>query len=813
MKSLKRILAVVLTFVLIFSMTACSGSGGEKAKFTSGKPDAVGDVFKLPDVKKSEDAKAPVIAAATRQVNTGDSITVTGQGFSADGLKVYIYAQSTKDNGKSYPVDFQLVSDIEIVVPVPESMEYGIYGVWVETANGKSGIELVNNPEIWWISMNEVIAGETVSVYGENLTTDNAEKSNIWLVSEDKYLAVEITYADPYKVSFTVPSGLKEGERYGILLHNGHGGEYGFAESEETIIFVSKKTMDFSGGNTVDVTKFGAKPDDAENNDGIAIENAILSAKDGDTIYFPKGTYIIDTDITVDKSLCFKGESLDNTKIIIGDNVQETVFDIKVGPSEFKNIHFSNVLARGKLKARVIRFVGDGTQTDYLNLYVHNCRFSQSTSPAAMSAVELINVVNLCGVMIKNNDFAATRITTTSKITKLFINNNKYYGMYCVGAYYDQNAMHITSTHKYDISGNYMCSMDAVEDKTHILDVGDRTVGRAIAIQGTSNKAYIADNEVVAAGLPNDNAGEQILLETQRLLYMGKPVSATENTITMSDDFNIATMVTDSWGIRLSAGSVVSVVLGPGMTQYRFISKIEGQTLTLSEPWDIVPTKDSTVTLCPTAYNIVIFRNKISGYKNYEMNAGATVGVQSYNDIYNLRIIDNYFCDMPIGINISGHVRFDGKDTSSAGNYWSIVSGNKIKDVCTGIRFTVETVPTKTQDEILFHTAYGVTIRRNTISDTTLFKSSNLQGIGGHGIIYGRTKADYSISPDSTTWLGSWDYGTVFENNVFENCAQHNILLCKHQGSTVLRGNVAKSGVKDIYTLENNLAEEPIVMD
>ena len=348
MKSFKRIISVILVLSLIASLAACGGAGGKKASFKSGKPKAAGDVFSLPKVEKTQGAGAPVIADATRQANPGDSVTVTGQGFSASGLKVYLYAQSTEDNGKSYETSFQYVSDIEVVVPIDEDIEYGVYGIWVETANGKSNVELVNDPEIWWISMNEVLAGETVSIYGENLTADNADKSNVWLISGDKYMQVETVYADPYKVSFTVPAGLKSGERYGILLHNGHGGEYGFAETDETIIFVDKKTTDFSGGKVIDVTQFGAKPDDEENIDGIAIENAILSAKSGDTIYFPDGTYIIDGDINVDKSLLFKGESVDKTKIIVGDNVKETVFDIKAGPAEFKNIHFSNVLSRGK---------------------------------------------------------------------------------------------------------------------------------------------------------------------------------------------------------------------------------------------------------------------------------------------------------------------------------------------------------------------------------------------------------------------------------------------------------------------------------
>lgn len=818
MKIFRTVLSVVTVFCLAMVVTACGGKTGQSANaaselFRSGKPEAIGDIFALPEVSQSESVSAPVIAGITVQAGPGDSIIITGEGFSADKLKVYLYSQSTGDNGKAYEADYKLVNDTEIIAVVDENIEYGIYGVYVETVNGTSKIKLVNAPEIWWIGINEVYPGEEVNIYGENLTTENGEgKTNVWLTAEDKYCPVEIAYADPYKVTFTVPEDIETGNKYGVTLHNGHGGDCGFAVSGETVNVTAKKKADFSSGRIIDVTDYGALPEDTENDDSAAVKKAVAEAKDGDTIYFPNGNYVMGSRITVGKMLCFAGESLES-KIVMGPNVSTAIFYIKNIPVEFKGLSFYEVRVSGPFTAGMIYFNGDGAPSENTNLYVHNCRFTQKTSYAAKSKENCITVMNGSGVVVRNNDFATTEAFYADNCQKAIFEDNLYYGQYYAGCYYHQMAVKFFRSKCYDVSNNYFASADILTDDTYTLSAGDLINGRTVVMQGTAEKGYIAKNEIVCSGIPDYCAGEQIMYEGNRLTYLGGVDSATENTITLDEEFSLD-------GVRVinpefGAGSFINVVLGKGVTQYRIIKEVNGNQITVSEPWDIIPDSTSKITLSSPQYDQAIYKNNISGYKNHSKNAGGGCAIMTYNEAYNIKIVDNVINDMITGIYVTQH--FKENITESAGCYWVTVSGNKMKDCNIGIRYMTTGMIEPIQKEILMHTTYGILIRRNTFENIVDWTQKDLAGVGGYGILCGRTVADYNNGSTSgntnADWLGDWMFGSLIENNAFKNCVQGNILMAKLQGKTVLRGNTAEGSVTDIFTLENEKAGKPIVTD
>lgn len=821
MRKFKGILSIVLAVCIGALATAC-GAGGDgnegnaltAAKlFSSGTPEPVGDIFNLPEISQIESGSAPIIAGITKQANPGDSIIVTGEGFTDESLKVYLYAQSTDDDGKLYEPKFQYVSDTEIVVIVDESIKYGIYGIYVETSKGTSKIKLVNAPEIWWMGLNEVVPGDTVTVYGENLTTDNGEeKTNIWLTDDDGYCAVEVTYADPYKVSFTVPETITAGKTYGIMLHNGHGGKYGFATTDETVKVAEKRKCDFSKGKRIDVTEYGALPDDAENDDSSAVKKAVAAAEDGDTIYFPNGTYVIGSRITVKKTLCFEGESLD-TKIVMGSNVSTAIFYVKNVPAEFKNLSFYEVRVSGEFTAGMIYYAGNHQYDGNWNLYVHDCRFTQKTSYAAKSKEICINAMDTKGIIIRNNDFATTEAFYADNCEKTVFENNLYYGQYYAGAHYHQMAIKFYRSRCFDASNNYFASADILTDDTYTLSSGDLINGRSVVIQGTAEKGYISKNEIVCSGIPDQCAGEQIMYEGPRLTHLGGVISATENTIILDDDFSLEDIkIVNS---NFDVGAMINVVLGKGVTQYRVIKSIDGNKITVTEPWDIIPNNESKITLSTPQYDQVVYKNTISGYKNHSQNAGGGCAVMTYNEAYNIRIVDNLISDMVTGIYVTQH--FKENITASSGCYWVVVSGNKITNSNIGIRFTTTGMIEQTQDDILMHTTYGIMLRRNIFEDIVDWTQSNLIGVGGYGILCGRTVADYNNGSTSgntnADWLGDWMFGSVIENNQFINCEQGNVLMAKLQGKTVLRNNTATGKITNSYTLENNKAFKPIVIE
>lgn len=151
------------------------------------------------------------------------------------------------------------VDDNTMIVTVDASLKYGIYGIYVKNANGTSNLAYVNRPLVWWVGMTAVNAGDEFSLYGENLTTGNGSSTNAYLVNDEGgWRKLEVSFADPYKVTVKIPTGLADGKKYTVRLHNGHGGQQGWADATETITYYAARVNAFSG-KTLNVTAYGAR--------------------------------------------------------------------------------------------------------------------------------------------------------------------------------------------------------------------------------------------------------------------------------------------------------------------------------------------------------------------------------------------------------------------------------------------------------------------------------------------------------------------------------------------------------------------------
>lgn len=55
------------------------------------------------------------------------------------------------------------------------SMPYGMYLLYIKNGVGFSRPVRINAPRVTWLSADNASAGETITIYGNNLTTDNLE--------------------------------------------------------------------------------------------------------------------------------------------------------------------------------------------------------------------------------------------------------------------------------------------------------------------------------------------------------------------------------------------------------------------------------------------------------------------------------------------------------------------------------------------------------------------------------------------------------------------------------------------------------------
>ena len=798
---LKKILCAVLCAVLcgclLLGLTACGGNSSTKnggdaqkvytAQFKSGLPKAPGDVYTAP---KGGSGSAITLGQASAQAYPDDSVIVMGEGFSGEGVKAYVYAQSTRANGKAHEAKFFVTEDQTAMVTIDKELDYGLYGIYFEQGGKKSNILYVNKPKIWWVGVTNLTSGNTLKIFGENLTTDNKNKAYVYLAAEGKYCPLRVTFADPYKIEAQIPAGLKDGAEYEIIVHNGHGGELGFATAEEKFIFSEDAPITF-GGETLDVTKFGAKPND-DADDSAAIQQALDGASDGDTIYFPLGKYNIETSIQVDKAvklMGFKQNGKIKSTLVMGAEMEGAMISAGVGPFEVTALNFWDV-RQTKLKNSFISFVGDSNLTDTWNVYIHGCNFTQQSNPMWNAIQPALHIEDATQAIIEDNRLEVSQFAFINKVDKAYVNNNTYIGTYMVSSpAINANALLVWSTNMMESAGNKFYSRHNDTENVSVIDLNSYTNGRSYALQNYTNNLYIANNDIVGAGMPDANIGEQIMFENGRAYYLGSVGSADKDYITLPAGNNI----------KPSAGDIITLSEGKGKGQIRFVKTLDKEKIILNEPLNILPDSTTVISMIHHGgYNAAIHKNKMIGYSNYYNNWGATCGVQIYSNNVNLFITQNDFSYMCYGVCVSPHggAGLSGKSVIN-GTYWIIIADNKISETDTGIRFNNPTSVSQS-----WETAFGVAIRRNEFNNMFSFSKPREGYSGGDAISMGQALANTALE-------GDWINSTLIENNSFKGSYTSDIFMYPYQDKTVLRNNASdkdggvkitiNDGAKNVY--------------
>ena len=794
---LKRFLCILISLFVAFTVVGCSEEEKSPEKqsnekkptsvsFKEGKPEAAGDVFKMPKIDQS--SSDLVIGEISKQAKPDDSITLAGKGFSSD-VKAFVYSQSTEDDGKFTPAQIIPIDDKTMSIVIDKSLKYGVYGVYLEDASGKSNVKYVNTPVIWNLGFTRLTAGDELNIYGQNLTANLGDKARVLLVADDGYCEISVTYADPYKITATIPSNLKDGASYEVYIHSGHGGELGFAAAQEKITF-SKDSPTKREGKKINIVDFGAKPKDIQNDDAPAIQNAIASAKAGDTIYFPPGVYFCNANITVPVALKFEGCGAENSIIVTSNALQQYLFNVEMGPTEFEAIGFQHKQTTGRIQSGFIGFDNGTMTSENYNLYIHDCSFIQSVTTKSLYTP--INIDSSSGILIENNEFDSTYMVTARNFSKTFIRNNNMLANLYSGAYYTQQVTYFFNGRDMDFSGNTIKGKDVLNDDSGIIETNDLTTGRGFVLQGYGENLYVSKNHLERSGHPLAGSGELFLIENNTgWSYEGGIESGTENTITLKS----------GTAFSASKGDIISITDGTGRGQYAFVETIKKNVITVSG-WKIAPDATSRILISRCFYNIAMYDNFFNGHTNYRELPGSTTAIQVYGSTHNLFFVNNEGEYLPEGICISTyHEKKDKKVIS-----WCHFDGNKFNNCGEGVRFYA--ITDASTEKIVGSYSIGITIRRNSFTDTKDFTNANWKNNGGIGIKIGLPES-LNSGPKTGTWNGNWLLGTVIENNSFENSENADIILYKHQGKTLLRNNTNKNG--DIVTKHVG-GEAPIIV-
>ena len=94
------------------------------------------------------------------------------------------------------------------------------------------------------------------------------------------------------------------------------------------------------------------------------------------------------------------------------------------------------------------------------------------------------------------------------------------------------------------------------------------------------------------------------------------------------------------------------IINGTGMGQWRTISAYNGTTITVSQPWNVVPDATSTISVIAGVDNVAIYNNHINGKEEDVTNPNDTgsTGIQPYGGVYGLVANGNTISTIRIGI-------------------------------------------------------------------------------------------------------------------------------------------------------------------
>jgi len=527
----------------------------------------------------------PVIFNASISAKPGDIIGLQGH-FSSSAQVWLSVGASAKIR---LPVINQMAGYVSVQIPTNQSL--GQYSVQVYDQNSYSKPIYINQALGMSFDTPEVAPNSTFRIFGRNLLLPEAKPTVRFVNSSTgDSLNATVTQADSdaYILKVTAPSKLTPGVKYDIYISNGYGG----GTSGETKI--NQPLLSRTGG--VDYFKLGVpwaadynfynniynvKTDprlsvhavgDGVNDDQHAIQNAIKAAKaaGGGVVYLPKGTYKLKSaGLTMASKVVLQGESKDLTTIKYGfPTMPEKSYVIwwpdRTSVAGIANLTIQNV----NESSRQYSSMANGKNTSALFMQRTRFNFKSANSIYWKDTTKMV-VANSTFIQDPNTLNHGPWVFNGS--SNFLIRSNK--SSHSVGGY------SINDVHDGVIESNHFIRNAAYQiPETRNLNIN---FGTNITIL---NNTFDVINGPLTDKI---NDGETILSEgggaKRRNEDIGIVTGATSQTL----------QDTSKTFPALSSSAVVVIVYGVGAGQWRKITTVTGNTLTVDRPWEVIPTAGS----------------------------------------------------------------------------------------------------------------------------------------------------------------------------------------------------------------------------
>jgi hypothetical protein len=524
---------------------------------------------------------------------------------------------------------------------LPPSAEKDVYALWVRSAGGTSDLVFINRAEPWWLSERTVFPGQVLRLVGRNFVHPRHRSplsayqstpplagmaAELVAVGSGEQLPVHISAVSDFAMDFKVPASVKEGSRYTLRLTNGAGGEMGWVRlpEEESFLVVSgivdplglnaAWTSQIPWDRSINVKDIGAKGDGVTD-DSEAIQRAVDKAATagGGVVYLPAGTYMF-SGLKLREQIVLLGQGRDMTRLVYNGQPTPTPpnppgSSYLIGgkqsmehswPSKLIYSEASAVgLARLTVESHIERPADDqsrriaglvtmvqfdsgkerGTETTVLEV---RGRFLKDVRLQSVDGGGVV-IRGTSDVIIEDCDIDVTHGPLDLRVSEGYqrIRNNVFTNTQRPGI--------IGVNRRAWIEGNTLIGRPIARpyDKADKLGTSEHRV-----MDLGPSDIYLANNRIDGSwGKPGSNEGEGICWQGAKRLAYSRVTSGGENVLV--DD-------TQNWTTDAFRGAMVVIIAGRGLGQMRMISRNTGQKITVSQPWQIEPDKNSIYTVDPS---------------------------------------------------------------------------------------------------------------------------------------------------------------------------------------------------------------------
>lgn len=709
------------------------------------------DVFTPPLLGGSS---GPGIAEWTRTGGPDDTITAAGPDFTSS-TRFRFYGQTRVGDAVTVERAAHVTDSVAACVVLPAQLPpWSTYFMWPRIGSVYGKPIAVNRTDAWWLGSDKALANETVSVYGRNLAHHNGTVAS-WIyikrIGNFPGRWVKPTSVNPYRVSFKVPALTTA--QYEVWAHNGHGGQFGWS-GPLTLTVLSQSPWMGQSANTFNVKNYGAQGDGVAD-DTSAIQSTLNAAETAApaTVYFPSGTYIVNGMMKMKNNVSWLGEGRDTSLIKAGPT-----FASGVDPS-WQALIYSDSDAINRIEFKNLTFDGNGNlgKKSLIVFRHHNSikltgsRFNWkgavggfnlgSNNYVTISDSELIGdqvfLADSKQVIVRDNNFRLTDFANAAIISwggsEVAIFNNR-------ARDYDSAAATIGGVG----SGRFFVSQSHPDSNRHFY-IGDNT----------------SFNMAPPVGIGDANQGEQILFEVGTSLLRASPVAVTPTTATFA--------VTPP----TSTSQDAVIVKGRGTGQFRHVSAVKDNTITVAPAWSVVPDETSVIGIGPAQTRSVVYHNRLDGKGDYANFATASVAISMYGNISDVVLANNQITDMRTGLVDEYSQVPDPATPMPSALYFTLVTHNSVDGAYRGIRIITNYLTEKSAGT---WGHLGNTYRSNILKNLTL------QGIHFGGDQSGFTGGDLDqnvyehntvVNVPTAIWVGkatAWfnkPVNTQFKNLVF----------------------------------------------